>query len=289
MLPARADVNQTPAPHPDPIELDDAKLAELERCAVRLARAAGSNILAAAERGGFGVHFKEARPGASANSNPVSDVDRDVERFIRAQLAAEYPGHCVIGEEMGASEGADFAWAVDPVDGTTNFVNGLPLFASSIGVLHRGVPLAGAIWSSCTHALHPGVYHARSGGPFCFDGTPLARRAEGGWRGVATEPGNARELGRYWDLRALGSATLEFAFTAAGILRVAYVARPSLWDAAAGLTLIHAAGCTALTLEEGRWVPLERFGEDPAPWCQPVLIGDERAVRSAAELMQRKV
>jgi myo-inositol-1(or 4)-monophosphatase len=256
---------------------------------VRLARAAGSRILAAAEHGGFAVHFKEARPGASANSNPVSDVDRDVERFIRAELAVEYPGHGVIGEEMGSGEVADIAWAVDPVDGTTNFVNGLPLFGSSIGVLYRGIPLAGAIWSSSTHALRPGVYHARSGSPFCFDGTPLVRRAEGSWRGVAAEPGNARELGRYWDLRALGSATLEFAFTAAGIFRLAYAARPSLWDAAAGLSLIRAAGCTALTLEKSRWVPLEGFGDDPAPWCRPVLMGDERAVQSAAELMPRGV
>jgi myo-inositol-1(or 4)-monophosphatase len=264
------------------------RLAELERCAVRLARAAGSRILAAAGQGGFTVHFKEARPGASVNSNPVSDVDRDVERFVRAELAAEYPDHTVIGEEMGAGEGGDFAWAVDPVDGTTNFVNGLPLFASSIGVLYRGVPLAGAIWSACTHALHPGVYHARSGGPLCFDGTPLTRRAEGAWRGVAAEPGNARELGRYWDLRTLGAATVEFAFTAAGLLRLAYLARPSLWDAAAGLTLVRAAGCAALTVQEGRWVPLERFGDDPARWCQPVLIGDERAVRSAAELIAHR-
>ncbi len=282
-------MKQTPPPDPAAVALDEQSLAALERCAVRLANAAGSRIIAAAERGAFAVHFKEARPGASANSNPVSDVDRDVERFIRAQLAVEYPSHAVIGEEMGAGPGGDIAWAIDPVDGTTNFVNGLPLFAASIGVLRRGVPLAGAIWSSCTHALHPGVYHARSGGAFCFDGTPLARRVEGSWRGVAAEPGNARELGRDWDLRTLGSATLEFAFTAVGIFRVAYVARPSLWDAAAGLALIHSAGCTALTVEEGRWAPLERFGDDLARWCRPVLIGDERAVRSAAELLPRGV
>jgi len=252
---------------------------------VRLARAAGERILAAAGRGGFAVHFKEPRPGASAHSNPVSDVDRDVERFIRTELAAEYPAHAVIGEELGASGGGEVVWAVDPVDGTTNFVNGLPLFASSIGVLHRGTPLAGAIWCACTHALRPGVYHARRGGPLCFDGAPLERLCAGPWRGLATEPGSMRELGREWDLRALGSATLEFAFTAAGLLRLAYLARPSLWDAAAGVVLVHAAGCAARRLEAGRWIPLESFTGELERWCRPVLIGDEEVLRAAVELL----
>ncbi len=270
------------ASDPPRAALDERTLVELESSALRLARAAGARIVAAAERGGFAVHFKEARPGASANSNPVSDVDREVERLIRAELALEYPGHTVIGEELGVDErGAEFAWAVDPVDGTTNFVNGLPLYTSSIGVLHRGVPVAGAIWSASTHALRPGVYHARSGGPLCFDGDPLARRPEGGWRGVAAEPGDARELGRHWDLRMLGSSALEFAFTATGILRLAYLGRPSVWDAAAGLVLLRAAGCAALTLADGEWVPLEHFGEHPARWAQPVLIGDDQALRTA--------
>lgn len=214
--------------------------ASLERFAARLARAAGERILAAAGRGGFAVHFKEPRPGLSAHSNPVSDVDRDVERFIRAELAAEYPAHAVIGEELGASGRGEVVWAVDPVDGTTNFVNGLPLFASSIGVLHRGIPLAGAIWS---------------------------------------------ELARHWDLRGLGSATLELAFTAAGLLRLAYLARPSLWDAAAGVVLVRAAGCAARTLEAGRWTPLESFGGELERWCRPVLVGDEEALRAAVELV----
>lgn len=280
-----------PAPPTEPTDrgtLDDERtLVDLERCAVELAREAGARILAAASRA-FGVQFKEPRAGHGANSNPVSDVDREVESFVRAELAARHPDHAVIGEEQGGRAGdAPIAWAVDPVDGTTNFVNGLALVASSFGVLRAGVPVAGAIWCGATHTLHPGVYHARCGGPLCFEGAPLPRRGEAPWRRLAAQPGSAPRLGAQWDLRVLGSAALELAYTAAGLLELAYLARPSLWDAAAGLVLLRAAGCAALERTEGGWRPLERFEGEIADWCAPLLAGAAPALARAADILER--
>lgn len=95
-------------------------------------------------------------------------------------------------------------------------------------------------------------------------------------------------FGQHWDTRVLGSATLEFAFTAAGLLQLAHLWRPSLWDVAAGIVLIEAAGCEALTLEQGSWQPLRRFSPasaaDIASWCQPVLLGERAALERALEL-----
>jgi myo-inositol-1(or 4)-monophosphatase len=220
----------------------------------------------------------------------VSDVDRDVEAAIRAELATHYPDHAVIGEEAGAADAvsdARIVWAVDPVDGTTNFVNGLPLVASSIGVLCEGLPIAGAIWCGTTHALRPGIYHARLGGRLCFDDEPLARRPAAPWRRVAAEPGRANRLGERWDRRVLGSATLELAFTAAGLTELAHLSHPSLWDAVAGLVLLRAAGCTALTQEEDGWRPLETFAGDFARWSRPLLAGDESVLQDAVRLLSR--
>jgi myo-inositol-1(or 4)-monophosphatase len=256
---------------------------------VRLARAAGAHILAAVESRAFEVHFKPPEVGHAPNSNPVSDVDREVETAIRAELAARYPDHAVIGEEAGADElsGARIIWAVDPIDGTTNFVNGLPIVASSIGVLCEGLPLVGAIWCGATHALRPGIYHARLGGALCFDDAPLARRPAAPWRRLAVESGGANKLGERWDRRMLGSATLELAFTAAGLTELAHLSRPSLWDAAAGLALLRAAGCAALVREEDGWQPLEAFAGDLARWSRPLLAGDESALREAVRLLSR--
>src|SRR5580698_4023059 len=145
--------------------LPRAAAAALEATAARLAQAAGTQITAAVN-GEPAVHFKETRPQWAANSNPVSEVDQSVERYIRAQLLQAHPQHAVIGEEQAQSGPPDalISWVIDPVDGTCNFINGVPLYACSIGVLHDGWPVAGAIWCAATHAVGPGVYHAHRDG-----------------------------------------------------------------------------------------------------------------------------
>jgi len=275
--------------HTTPLSSQEA--AALEATAVRLAQAAGSRITVAVN-GELDVHFKESRPGWAANSNPVSDIDQSVERFIRAEIAAAYPRHAIIGEEQAPSgpPGAAISWVIDPVDGTCNFINGVPLYACSIGVLHEGWPVAGAIWCAATHAVGPGVYHAHAGGPLCFNGRPTSRRKPGNWRGLAAEHGRTSRYAANWDIRVLGTSAVEFAWVACGLLRLAHMPRPGLWDAAAGLALLNAAGCSALTWEQGRWAPLVRFNPHAgknagqlAVWKQPVLIGAAEDVAAALQ------
>jgi myo-inositol-1(or 4)-monophosphatase len=272
-------VKVTPPSPTCPVPL--AQAAAFEATALRLAQAAGMQI-AAAVNGELTVQFKETRPEWAANSNPVSQVDQSVERFIRDELSRAQPGDAIIGEEQPISGPPDAAtsWVIDPVDGTVNFINGAPLYACSIGVLHEGWPVAGAIWCASTHAVGPGVYHAHAGGPLCFNGRPLERRKPGNWRGLAADHGRTSRYA-HWDHRVLGTAAVEFAWVACGVLRLAHMPRPGLWDAAAGLVLLHAAGCSALTWEHGRWEPLLRFKPPSgkraenrlAAWQQPVLIG----------------
>jgi myo-inositol-1(or 4)-monophosphatase len=256
--------------------------------AMRLAHIAGEYIFAAYLQAPD-VEFKPPGPGGPPNSNPVSATDHAVERLIRERLSEQFPADAVIGEEHGVSRGglSPFTWVIDPVDGTTNFVNGLPLFASSIGVLYRGWPVAGAIWCSCSHTFAPGIYHACGGGPLQFAGQPLRRRAQGAWRGLASEPGKAPAYGACWDTRVLGCSTLEFAFVAAGLLSFAYISRPKLWDVAAGLVLLEASGCRAVVPRDTGWDTLLYFStpEDDltalSRWSEPVLLGDELALERA--------
>jgi myo-inositol-1(or 4)-monophosphatase len=265
----------------------------LERTAVQLVRSAGEYIGTMSVEN-LEVQFKAPAAGRAWNSNPVSRADQAVESFLRARLAATFPDHAVIGEEQGFAPayGTPFTWVIDPVDGTTNFINGLPLFGCSVGVLFHGRPIAGAIWCAATHALAPGVYHANLGGPLRFEGHALKRRASDMRRGLAAEPGHAPEYGGSWDTRVLGCATLECAFVAAGLLRFASIPRPALWDVAAGLVLLQAANCRALVLRNSRWETLLDFGASGAvpgaecaaalaSWSEPVLIGDDAALARA--------
>lgn len=76
----------------------------------------------------------------------ASNADLEIEKFVRSQLTAHFPGQAIIGEEMGGDLGSDATgWAIDPIDGTSNFVLGLPIWGISIGYLERGRSVLGAI------------------------------------------------------------------------------------------------------------------------------------------------
>src|SRR5262245_49221442 len=119
-------------------------LDEIERMAIELATLAGAEIVTTFG-GIFTVRYKTGDAGKLSVRDPVSEVDRRVETLIRTRLAERFPTHDIIGEEMEErpSVGQECVWAVDPIDGTTNFVNGFPMFAASIGMLHRGSAILG--------------------------------------------------------------------------------------------------------------------------------------------------
>lgn len=249
-----------PSPSPERLEA-------IESLAVELARLGGREIVSALTRE-VTVEYKDAHPRTGEPRDPVSEIDRAIELQIRRRIGECFPDHAIIGEEIddGATE-HPYVWVVDPVDGTTNFVNGYPMFACSIGVLHAGRPVVGAIWCSTGHALGPGVYHAREGGALRFEEQPLrlGRPATGVRRRLSAAPGGWRERAADWDHRATGSAALEMAFVAAGIFRAAHFWGPALWDVAGGIPLARAAGLEAWTRRGGMWVPLDRFVPPAGP------------------------
>jgi myo-inositol-1(or 4)-monophosphatase len=246
-------------------------LRAIERMAVELAGLAGAEIVNALGTI-MAVKYKSGSADQNVWLDPVSDVDQRVETLIRARLGERYPAHDIIGEEMEERPGRDhdFVWAVDPIDGTANFVNGFPLFAASIGVLYRGRPVAGAVWCAVSHRLRAGVYHARAGGELCFENeAAVPKRNRAVRRGLAGVPdaGRAGEsLDMPWETRKTGSAAIECALVAAGLMRVARFERPNIWDIAGGIALLLAAGREVRVRTADHWTTLERF--DPVPDAQ---------------------
>jgi myo-inositol-1(or 4)-monophosphatase len=264
------------------MSIEPAILAEIEREAVGMATLAGAEI-ASALGGLMAVKYKGAEEQNQLWRDPVSEVDSRVEELIRQRLAERFPDHDVIGEEFmeRPAVGSDFVWAVDPIDGTTNFVNGFPLCAATIGVLYRGRPIAGAIWCSTSHALRAGVYHAAEGGTLWFDNEKVVPKANPAVRrrlaGVPHALAGAK-LG--WETRKTGSAAIECAFVAAGLLEAARFETPNLWDVAGGAALVLAGGGNIFAGGTRGWEPLDRFtvdGGDDAPdlrsWKRPLILG----------------
>jgi myo-inositol-1(or 4)-monophosphatase len=274
-------------------------LAEFEAAAVELAQAAGEQALTAF-RGKLQLEFK-----GSKQDDPVTILDRTLETFFREELQRRFPSHGVLGEEHAEdiAPDAEYVWVLDPIDGTANFAAGLPVWGISIGLLQRGVPVAGCIFVPVGPGLEPGSYHARAGHGACFETRPvhvLGRQDERGqvmgmpgdylraFRVRRPAPKTPRPARALPDARTLGSCTGELVLIASGTLRAGIFIKPSIWDVAAGARIVLEAGGSVLTWQEGRWQPFERFEPKPPAkgngpptlrnWGQPLLLGAPDAV-----------
>jgi myo-inositol-1(or 4)-monophosphatase len=269
-----------------PVPAED--LDAIETLAVELAQLGGAEIKAALG-GIFTVKYKTGATDSKIWKDPVSEVDRKVEKLIRDRLAEHFPGHDIIGEESKdrPSRGSDFIWAVDPIDGTTNFINGFPMFAASIGVLYRCKPVAGAVWCATSHALRAGVYHARIGGKLRFEGSDVTPKANPQVRSRLAGVPVIKAEDLPWDTRKTGAAAVECALVAAGMLQVARFSNPNIWDVAGGLALVEAAGGIVHEKHGDGWRPMESFSPGKGPeeegmdlryWRKSIVIGEPAAV-----------
>ncbi|MBP1157870.1 histidinol-phosphatase [Rhodococcus sp. PvR099] len=187
---------------------------------------------------------------------PVSDADLAVERAVRAVLAAERPDDAVLGEEFGGDatfEGRQ--WVVDPIDGTKNFVRGVPVWATLIALLQDGVPVVGVISAP---ALKRRWWAAEGTGAFAsFDGgeptrisTSAVNRLESaslsfaslsGWRDRGIRDQFIALTDEVWRVRGYGDF-YSYCLLAEGALEIAAEPEVSLWDLAPLDILVREAG-----------------------------------------------
>ncbi|MGH2949981.1 MAG: inositol monophosphatase family protein, partial [Solirubrobacteraceae bacterium] len=213
---------------------------------------------AAAREAGRQLREAFAGPGVNvtAKSSPtdlVSEADHAAERLIRDRLAAARPDDGFLGEEGGDATGTSgLRWVVDPLDGTVNFLFGIPQWAVSIACEDAEGTLAGVIYDPMRDEL----WSAERGGDALLDGRPLrpSTRTDLATALIATGFGYdaevrrgqaemvARLLPRVRDIRRLGSAALDLAWTAAGRYDAFYERGLNHWDRAAGDLICAGAG-----------------------------------------------
>jgi myo-inositol-1(or 4)-monophosphatase len=188
-------------------------------------------------------------------ANFVSAADRRAEEMLYTDLTKARPGYGFIGEEGGTREGQDktHTWIVDPLDGTTNFLHGIPQFAISIGLQREGVIIAGVIYNPATDELY---IAERGKGAFLNDtrlrvaarkqlhdcviacGLPHIGRGDLPLSRDEMTAMQARVAG----LRRFGAASLDLAYVAAGRLDGYWERNLKPWDMAAGIIMIREAG-----------------------------------------------
>lgn len=221
---------------------------ELLSIAEDAARAAGAVLL---ER--FGGPRREVR-SKSTPTDLVSEADIEAELALRGVLAARRPDDAVLGEE-GGDRGAGTSgvrWIVDPLDGTVNFLFGIPQWAVSVACADGDGLLAGIVLDP----LRDEIFAATRDGPPTRDGETVEASSRGELATAMVGTGfaydaevraaqaevAARVLPRVRDLRRLGSAALDLAWTACGRYDAYYERGLQAWDRAAGELLCARAG-----------------------------------------------
>ena len=198
--------------------------------AVRATDAADKISLAGFTSRQFGVSRK-------ADNSEVTEIDRATEQAIIKVLTAERPDYSIYGEEFGVSGPADaeYQWVIDPIDGTTNFVRGVPVWATLIALVHNGVPVLGVV-SAPSMGFR---WWATTGGGAFFNGTLIyasstaavseahvSTTPNAGWQAVGgipklvqlqTDALRARGFGDFWQHMLVAQGAIDVAVDVIGL------------------------------------------------------------------------
>lgn len=241
---------------------DDLDHLDIENFALSIAKEAGKILFHYfptpwSDNQHLNIEFKD-----SSNSDPVTLADTETQDYLVEQIEKRFPSHGILGEEGEKNEGEcpDVLWVLDPLDGTKNFLNGLPFFACSIGVIHKGIPVAGALyipWPGAENESGGIVMHASKGNGLKVDGVQTKGKALTNLKpsGLLTLPGsfsgafeNTKNFPtRMGELRMCGSIAYELAMVSLGVTQYAVISGAHLWDVAAALAILGESGCSVRT------------------------------------------
>jgi myo-inositol-1(or 4)-monophosphatase len=202
--------------------------------AIKAARAAGTIIMR-----GFDDPNRLDISSKTSYFDLVSNIDRASESEIRRHINKAYPEHCILGEEYGLEENAnpEVKWIIDPIDGTINFVRGIPHFCVSIGIMENNEITHGVIFNPCNGEL----FTASKGKGAQLDSKRI-RVSDCSLLEQALVATSEKVFPDYTVLRRMGSAALDLAYVACGRLDAYIDQGLSSWDIAAGIVIVREAG-----------------------------------------------
>ena len=187
----------------------------------------------------------------------VTEVDLECERMCRAVIAERFPEHDVLAEEFGAGPStrprSRWRWVFDPLDGTTNYAHGLPIYSASLGLEIDGHTAVGAVYDASRAELYTAVRGAGArlnGQPLAVSETSTlidALLVTGFPYDVHQKTGDlvplfGEFLGRARAVRRLGSAALDLCYVAAGRFEAFWEQHLKPWDVSAGALIVEEAG-----------------------------------------------
>lgn len=238
------------------------ELNQIQEIAIEWAREVGKIHLS---------YFRGTNLGIETKSNiydVVTRADKQGEAFLLEQIQKLFPDHAVLGEESGAHAGTgDYLWVIDPLDGTNNFSQGLPVFTVSIGLQYKGEAVLGVVYAPYFDEL----YTAVKGGGAYLNGKSLRVSAKSALAESVLGTGfpydkdvnpdnNAGNLVSILPslrgIRRMGSAAYDLACVAAGFLDGYWELALHPWDICAGALLVEEAGGIVRSFREDRGISI---------------------------------
>ena len=235
---------------------------EYENFCVKISKIAGNYVLNNFE-GNFEIFSKDKK------NNLVTEIDHNTQKIIIKNIKESYPHHIIVGEEdniKSIQKTSEYIWVIDPIDGTTNFVNGIPNFAISIALLKDYEPIAGAIWIPWPNDEKSLIFsssknNGSSLGDLKLDlnkykNSNLEEGLISSYSSFSTLIGNKDRNIKPWDKvikgekRVIGTVAYEMALVAKGVIKFGLFEPASIWDFGAGLLLIKEAGGVIYFLDE---------------------------------------
>ncbi|MBS4036356.1 MAG: inositol monophosphatase [Ignavibacterium sp.] len=214
---------------------------------IEIAKEAGEIV-----REGYGQTFKvEFKTG---DNNLVTEIDKKSEHKIIDFIQKKYPSHSILAEERGELKNdSEYLWVIDPLDGTTNFAHGLPIFSVSIGLQKNGNTIAGVVYDVMRNIIYSAEENA---GAFANDKKIKVSQSDsisksllvtGFPYNVKENPEKAFERFEVMTrnsraVRRLGSAAIDFCYVAEGVFEGFWEVHLQPWDICAGKLLVEEAG-----------------------------------------------
>lgn len=222
------------------------KFNEFTRTAIDAAQSAGDLLLKY-----FGKSIDVRYKG---RINPVTAADERSQKLISGAIRRRFPAHTVVGEEDAVHRGCGrYCWLIDPLDGTVNFIHGIPIFSVSIGLSLNGSVIAGVVYAPMLKEL----FVAQKGGGAFLNGKRIRVSTAGRLMRSVVITGFSYDIDRKAapalrrlggvlkqaeGIRRLGSAAIDLAYVACGRAEVFWEEGLSPWDVAAGSLLVSEAG-----------------------------------------------
>jgi myo-inositol-1(or 4)-monophosphatase len=232
-------------------------------------------------------YFNNVVGRRKADRSWVTEADVRIERMLVERISARYPQHGIIGEEQTHHEvGREFLWALDPLDGTASFVAGLPIWGVSLGLLREGLPYLGVIYLP----LLDDCYWCDVAGAAFLNEHPISVIEPRAWESEdwISVPSNIHRrfaIGFVGKVRSLGCVAASLCYVARGNAVGALISRAAIWDIAAGMAILSAAGGGAIGLSGQALDTTTMLGGDGLP--EPLLIGapaHAQALRAVIQL-----